>query len=197
MRGWLRRTFTTVPYTYEAPVAVERYSRGLSILHWSIAGGIIGAVGCVKLAQNTKDKEWKGRLMNTHKSLALIVLALVPMRLAARLTSKIPSMLPGSVLEHKAASATHVALYGFMLAMPVTGVAMGYYSGFGVPFFTLPKAIKGSATPNKEIAGAAYKVHALAGQALVYFIPLHVGASLFHAFRGQKIFSRVSIFPRA
>jgi len=191
----LSRTFPTVPYAYEAPVAIDRYSRTLSVLHWAIGGGIVGAVACVKLAQNTKDKEWKGRLMNTHKSLALIVLGLVPLRMGARLVSHIPKMLPGSLVEQKVAKASHVALYGFMLAMPVSGVAMGYYSGFGVPFFAVRKAVKGAETPNKAIAGAAYKVHSLAGQALVYFLPLHIGASLLHAWRGQKIFSRISVFP--
>ena len=195
--GWLSRVFTTVPYTYEAPVVVDRYSRSLSVLHWAIGGGIVGAVACVKLAQNTKDKEWKARLMTTHKSLALVVLALVPLRMGARFYSHIPKMLPGSLLEQKAARASHTALYGFMLALPVSGVAMGYYSGYGVPFFAVRKAIKGAETPNKAIAGAAYKVHALAGQVFVYFLPLHIGASLLHTWRGQKIFSRINPFRSA
>jgi len=34
-------------------------------------------------------------------------------------------------LEHFAASASHLALYFFMAALPSTGIAMGYYGGKG------------------------------------------------------------------
>jgi cytochrome b561 len=104
-----------------------------------------------------QDKEWKGRLMNIHKSMAMIVLALLPLRLGARYVSKVPAMLAGSKLEHFAARSSHAALYGFMTLMPVSGLAMGYYSGFGAPFFFFPR-MPGSTTPNKELAGKIYKV---------------------------------------
>ena len=32
-------------------------------------------------------------------------------------------------LEHSLSVAAHYALYGFMIVMPATGVAMGYYGG--------------------------------------------------------------------
>lgn len=37
--------------------------------------------------------------------------------------------LPGSNTEHILASLNHWALYGFMLVMPASGIAMGYYGG--------------------------------------------------------------------
>lgn len=175
---------------------VEQYSRSLSVLHWAIGGGIVGAVACVKVAQNMEDKEWKSRLMTTHKSLALIVLALVPLRVGARFYSHIPKALAGASYQHTAATWSHRALYGLMLSLPVSGVAMGYFSGFGVPFFGIKKAVPGSSTPDKEVAGMAYKAHSYMGQALVWILPLHVGASIMHAWRGQKIFRRISPFPR-
>ena len=43
--------------------------------------------------------------------------------------------------------ASHYALYAFMTIMPVTGIAMGYFGGKGLPFFftTLP----GSPSPHR------------------------------------------------
>lgn len=69
----------------------------------------------------------KGTLMMIHKSTAVILGALIVPRLALRLTSSIPAALPGSYPEHIAANASHAALYAFMLGMPATGFAMGYY----------------------------------------------------------------------
>jgi cytochrome b561 len=79
--------------------------------------------------------------MDTHKSLALIVLALLPVRIGARYLSKakLPKPLPGSKLEHLAATVSHYSLYAAMTVMPLTGVTMGYYSGFGLPFFFFPR----------------------------------------------------------
>jgi cytochrome b561 len=66
-------------------------------------------------------------------------------------------------------------------------------SGFGVPFF-FTKAIEGSSTPDKELAGKIYKVHSLAGQVLTYFLPIHIGASFAHYFvKGHtQIFARIN-----
>jgi cytochrome b561 len=79
-----------------------------------------------------------------------------------------------------------------MVAMPASGIAMGYFSGYGLPFFWTK--IEGTKTPNKELADNAYKVHSFLGQVLFYFVPLHVGAAFFHAYRGHKIFSRINPF---
>ena len=156
----------------------EAYSKFLSRLHWVIGGSIIGTVASVKLAQNTKDKEWKGRLMNVHKSLALIVCALVPVRIGARFASNIPKPI-GNLYERMAASATHLGLYAFMIIMPVTGssffvfvslftsswlftfsyqgMTMNYFGGYGMPFFWTK--FKGADEPNKELSKTAYQVH--------------------------------------
>jgi cytochrome b561 len=63
---------------------------------------------------------------------------------------------PGPAIMQLAANASHVALYGFMVFMPASGIAMGYYGGKGLPFFgyTIPGAPK----PNGAIAKDAFKV---------------------------------------
>lgn len=157
-----------------------------------MGGSIVGAVATVKVAQNTKDKELKGKMMNIHKSLALIVLGLVPFRLGARYFSHIPKVLPGHWVEQLAGKASHAALYGFIVGMPVSGIIMGWYGGYGIPFFFTK--FQGAATPNKELAGNAYKAHAFMGKILVYFLPIHVGAAGYHLVKGQKIFSRINPF---
>lgn len=48
----------------------------------------------------------------------------------------------GSAIEQRLGAISHAAMYGFMLAMPITGVVMGYFGGKGLPFFftTIPGA---------------------------------------------------------
>ena len=82
-------------------------------------------------------------------------------------------------------------MYGFTSGLPITGVAMGAYSGFGLPFFftTVPSIAK-----DQTIAKSAYEYHKLMGQIFKYLIPLHIGGAFYHAFRGHTIFSRMIPF---
>lgn len=110
-------------------------------------------------------------------------------RLIARFLSKTPAPLPGSTsLETTAAKAGHVALYGLAIALPVSGVVMGSFSGFGLPFFytTFPSIKK-----DPSIAKPAFEFHKLAGQVIEYLIPLHVAGAFYHVFKGQAIFGRI------
>ncbi|RHY90755.1 hypothetical protein DYB35_003831 [Aphanomyces astaci] len=168
------------------------YARSTSVFHWVVAGVFGGVVGTVKLAQNTTDKVEKLRLMNLHKSLAMIAAVLVPARIGTRLLTRSPQALAGPKWEQLLGSASHLGLYGLMIGLPSSGIAMGYYSGFGIPFFG--SRIPGAEKPDKSISGPAYSAHKTMGQALVYFVPLHVGAAFFHHFRGAQIFQRINPF---
>ena len=98
--------------------------------------------------------------------------------------------------EHMAANASHALFYAYMLGMPATGIAMGYYGGKGVPFFGL-YTIPGKADKTKEdgkFAGQMFKWHTQAGQFLQYLIPVHVAGALQHYLRGHAIFSRMNPF---
>eukprot|EP00468_Gymnochlora_sp_CCMP2014_P007462 CAMPEP_0167760588 /NCGR_PEP_ID=MMETSP0110_2-20121227/11669_1 /TAXON_ID=629695 /ORGANISM="Gymnochlora sp., Strain CCMP2014" /LENGTH=170 /DNA_ID=CAMNT_0007647115 /DNA_START=94 /DNA_END=606 /DNA_ORIENTATION=+ len=166
-------------------------------MHWVTAGGVLGCFATVQLAMNTKDKKAKGYYMNLHKSFGLCVAGIVVPRVLLRFTSKLPPHLPGAAWEHLAASATHGMMYVFLIGMPASGIAMGYYGGKGLPFFSykipgIPKEKRNKQT--KEIAKKAYKGHKLAGQAFEYLVPLHVGAAGFHVLKGQAIFRRINPF---
>jgi cytochrome b561 len=166
------------------------YPFGIQFLHWTMGGSMIAAVGLVLAAQNTQDKKQKGDLMFYHKSFGLAAFGLLFPRLLLRATSKLPGGVPGaSTLEHTAAALSHYALYGFIVFLPVSGVVMGLYGGNGLPFFY--KTFPAFEQKNKELAGAAYKYHKLAGQALEYFVPLHIGGAFWHSVRGHSIFARI------
>lgn len=124
-----------------------------------------------------------------HKSFGLLAFGLLGPRLVARIMSTSPGPLAGSsTLETLAGKTAHVALYGLGIFLPISGVIMGSYSGFGLPFFytTIPSLEKKPA-----IAKQFYEYHKIAGQILEYVIPLHVAGAFYHVLKGQPIFARI------
>ncbi|KAL7562977.1 hypothetical protein ACA910_018615 [Epithemia clementina (nom. ined.)] len=187
-------------------VPALHYSLAASWFHWAVAIPMVGCVGTVLKAQQA-PKEEKGKWMFRHKSLGLLSAMIVAprfgYRLLARSSYNVRDVLGNSAFENAAGKATHYLLYGFMVIMPGTGVAMGYYGGKGLPFFftTLPGVTQTEENKksNGSIAKNAFKVHKQIGTYGKYLIPVHVGAAFMHYFRGQTIFTRINPFrtPRA
>jgi len=102
-------------------------------------------------------------------------------------------------VEHKLAQGSHTFLYGFMTIMPATGIAMGYYGGKGMPFFSttfrgaIPKDDE-EKKQNGAIAKQSFSIHKQIGTYGKYLIPLHIAAAFQHTLRGHAIFSRISPF---
>ena len=113
--------------------------------------------------------------------------AIVP-RVAVRLLSFAPPLPAGPALEHAAAHTSHAAMYAFLLGLPASGIAMAYFSGKGLPFFkyTLP----GAKVADGKLAKKFYGWHKQLGQLFVYLVPLHIGATALHAWKGQNLFTR-------
>lgn len=168
------------------------YSHGVQFFHWTMGGAIAGAVATVLLAQNTpkEEKEKKTRYMFLHKSCGTLAAMLLVPRLVVRATSASPVAIPGAhAIEHIAATISHVALYGFAIFMPVSGVAMGYFGGGGLPFFFTKFDAAKEKKP--DIAKPAFQWHKKAGVIFEYLIPLHVAGALGHFARGHTIFARI------
>lgn len=88
----------------------------------------------------------------------------------------------------------HFAFYGMLLFLPLSGVAMGYFGGKGLPFFftTIPGASQES--KNGDVAKWSYMNHKKVGKVLQYLVPIHVGAVGYHFLHGQNILRRVNPF---
>ena len=119
---------------------------------------------------------------SAHKTLGLVVLALVAVRLAYRLANR-PPPLPGqvSVVEAGLAHATHWVLYLVLLAMPISGYVMSSggkrpISIFGL--FDFPK-LPGV---TEQVAKSAAVVHLTAQFAVYAFVILHVAGVCWHLF---------------
>lgn len=159
------------------PVA---YSASQKLLHWSIALLIIVQVPLALAMTNVGEGPWQNQLYEWHKSFGLVALALVMARILVRLSRGAPGTEAGlPTWQKRAAGASHAALYGLILLVPLLGWAGTSACCAPVNLFwsvplTLP--VSGGMPVGERILG----LHAIAAFALVAVIALHTGAALHH-----------------
>lgn len=114
-----------------------------------------------------------------HFMLGLLVLVMVLIRLYFRLTQITPKITPPlPSIQDIAAKAVHIALYVFMIAMPVAGWFMLSAFGKPIPFFGLElPALIGV---DKELGKSIHDIHELVGTIGYFVIGFHALAALIH-----------------
>ena len=165
-----------------------RYSAVAILLHWLIALLIliIAALGLV-MTHVKLAPLWQFRFYQWHKSIGITILVLAALRLLWRLTHRPPS-LPEAMprLEKRAATGTHVLLYGLILGLPIVGWALVSASPLNIPTvlygvlrwpdLPIPKALPGVG-PTAKLLGL---VHAYGAYVLIGLVVLHALAALRH-----------------
>lgn len=157
-----------------------RWGSVSQLLHWAILVLLVWiawlGLGMVDMP-NTPAKIGSYAL---HKSLGLTLLALVAARLAWRLYAGAPAPVAGTpTWQARIASLTHVALYGLMFAIPLSGWLFNSASGYPLQWFkrfNLP-ALSGRDQGLAEVAGA---LHQYGFWLLVALVALHAAAALYH-----------------
>jgi len=158
----------------------QRFTPLSIALHWVMVLLISAVYATILLRENyPKGTDIREGLKTWHFMLGLTVLALVVIRLIARLSSRKPPISPEPpAWQSWLASATHFALYAFMLAMPVAGWVILSASGKTIPFFGLElPALVGQ---SQALAGQVKELHETVGTIGYFLIGLHALAALFH-----------------
>lgn len=156
-----------------------RYSATAMALHWLLAVLLASMIGVGWYMVSIEDEPGSGQFFTLHKSVGLVVLALVIWRLTWRLTHP-PAPLPASVptWQKRTAKASHGLLYAAMIAMPLLGLTGASFSKNGIEFFGL--AIPRALAPNHDLAEIFFTAHSVVAWILVALIGLHVLAALKH-----------------
>ena len=98
-----------------------RYTRMAMLLHWAIAALIIANVALIWTVGLLPDDSVRP-VIDTHKSIGITVLGLALMRVLWRASHPPPPMPAGyKRWERMAAHAAHIALYGIIFALPLSG----------------------------------------------------------------------------
>lgn len=161
-------------------------------LHWSIAALIFAQFALGWMAVSWRLSPTKLELFIWHKSIGLLVFALVVLRLLWRFANPVP-MLPAATprAERAAAHASHYAMYALMLALPLSGWVIN--SAANIPlrvfgWFPLPALT----APDKALAETAKLVHFVLFVLLAALLLLHIAAALrHHYFKRTNVLSRM------
>lgn len=162
-------------------MASSAYSPTLRWLHWGMAALFVLLFAVAWLADALpKGGPERSTAMLIHKSLGVVALALVIARISTRITTTVPALESlMSVWMQRAAKAAHLALYGLMLALPVSGWAMSGAKGRDVTLFnlfTLPPLV----SKNEALAHSLEEMHETLAMMLLILVGLHVLAALKH-----------------
>jgi cytochrome b561 len=161
------------------PPARWRYGTPAIVLHWLLALLITFMTGLgwyMMTVEHAPGGQW---YFDLHKSVGLVVAALVLVRVVWRLLRR-PAPLPAGTPRWQARLSllTHWLLYGLMLAMPFTGIVGASYSRSGLAFFGLQ--LPAWATPDRPTAHRFFEIHSWLVWVLVAVVALHVAAALKH-----------------
>ena len=160
-----------------------RYSSLTIALHWLTFVLMVAVYAFMELRELfPKGSEPREAMKALHFMLGLTVLLLLLPRIATRLLGQTPPILPEPpASQQMLAKIAHLALYLFMLIMPVLGWLLLSAAGKPIPFFGLhlPALI----AENKESADFIKEIHETIGEIGYFLIGLHVLAALFHHFK--------------
>jgi len=162
-----------------------RYGVIAIFLHWFMAILILVLIGLGLYMVDLPDVGFNTQkivLIVLHKELGMLVLALVLIRLVWRIGNVMPLLPPHVPSWQKfAARSVHLAFYGFMFAMPITGWLMTSAAGIPVTFlglFVLPDLI----SPNIYRMEFFIEIHNVLAYGLIAVVFIHIGAALMHQF---------------
>ncbi|WP_136420367.1 cytochrome b [Herbaspirillum sp. ST 5-3] len=168
-----------------------RYSRAAVVLHWLLAVLIASMAALGWYMMSIEDEPAGPWYLSLHKTLGILVFALVVVRVAWRVNHK-PAELPASLprWEVATASITHWLLYACMILVPVTGLLGASYSKSGVVFFgiQLPRWM----VPNHDTAELLFSIHEALVWILVVLVVFHAVAALKHLLVNRdRVFQRM------
>jgi cytochrome b561 len=174
----------------------DHYPATSKLLHWLVAICVLTTAPVAITMTRISEGATRDTLYNFHKSLGLLILILMILRLINRLVVGAPIPEPGIERWQKTVSSVvHTSLYVLLLAMPVVGYIANSAYGAPTPFFglfELPPIVG----KNETLATPLFTVHRWVGWLLIVLVLTHISAALYHHFvRGDNVLKRM--LPRA
>jgi cytochrome b561 len=179
---------SVAPQSYQ-----HSYSGFAKSLHWIVALLVLTTIP-VGIAMGQIENA-PFNLFNFHKSLGVLILVLMTIRLIYRLVHGTPPEPRIPAFYRFAGNVTHWALYILLFLTPISGAIANMYYGAPTPFFGLFE-IAPFFTKNEEIANFIFARHKIMGFAIGVLAMMHIGAGLFHYFiRKDEVLQRM--LPRS
>ena len=160
-----------------------RYGLVSVLLHWSVALVVFGLFGLgFWMVGLSYYDPWRQSAPDLHKSIGILLFAVMLLRLLWRLCSPAPAALAShGRLTRLASKLGHGVLYLGLFGVMISGYLISTADGRGIEvfgLFSVPATLTGI-TQQEDIAGA---IHEYLAWGLVIFAGLHGMAALKHHF---------------
>jgi cytochrome b561 len=175
--------------------AVAHYSRLAVALHWAIAVLLFAqlALGWWMPGVPKSPPGLRAGWYNVHKSIGLLILAAVLLRMAWRVSHPMREVELMPPWQRTAAQLMHGLLYACMLAMPATGLAGSMFTRYPIRIFGVVLPIWQRDWPAaKQLMS---DLHDALAWIFVLLVALHVAAALWHWWRGDPVATRMGMPP--
>jgi len=181
----------------ELPAARDRYTRTAIALHWIVAIVVVGQFAWGWWMQGIAKDPVGPRVdaFNLHKSVGLVLLALMLFRLGWRIAHPPPPLPSMPAWQALLARWNHGLLYLALIVMPVSGYLGSVFSGYPVKWFGVTLPMWGERNPALKSLMSA--THEIASFVLAAAVLLHVAAALRHAFARDGLVARMGIGLRS
>lgn len=170
----------------------DHYPATSKLLHWLIAICVLTTAPVAIAMTRVGKGPTQDILYSFHKSLGVLILILMILRLINRLAAGALAAAPEiEPWQQTVSSVVHTTFYVLLLAMPVVGYIAT--SAYGAPptffgLFELPPLV----SKNEALATQLFTIHRWVGWLLIFLILVHVSAALYHYFvRGDSVLKRM------
>lgn len=166
----------------------ERYGAVAIAIHWVSALAILGLLVSGFIAAGMDDAAAKAGILRIHAVVGVTILVLTVLRilwwwLLDRRPAELANLPRWQAIG---AHAVHGLLYLSILVMVASGIGMVALSGAADALF-------GSA-PLPDFTEYAPRIpHGATSRLMLLLLALHIGAALYHQFRGERILARMGL----
>jgi cytochrome b561 len=174
----------------------DHYPATSKLLHWLVVVCVLTTAPVAIAMTRVSKGPTQDILYNFHKSLGVLILILMILRLINRLAVGALTAAPEIEPWQKTiSSVVHTSLYVLLIAMPIVGYIANSIYGAPTPFFGLFD-IPPLLSKNEALATQLFTIHRWVGWLVIFLVLIHVSAALYHHFiRGDSVLKRM--LPRA
>lgn len=161
---------------------VVRYGSVAQFFHWSVVAMLIFQYVWAWRIEETESTMLRLELVTQHKTIGMLVFAFALLRIVWRFIQT-PPPLPSEMKnwERWAAKMGHLALYGLLFAVPISGWFFSQAAGYG-DYWWGPISFPSVIEPSAEAEELFYELHEIFVTLLLVVVAVHVLAALRHHF---------------
>ncbi|MBB3843344.1 cytochrome b [Xanthomonas arboricola] len=170
---------SALPAQAALPARVIPLPRPMRVLHWLTVFCLAMAATLILLRAELEGRALRQWLMEGHRHFGLMVLLLFVLRVGLRIRLRaLPPGPPSPLPMRLAAGATHLALYGLMVALPLIGWSLS--NAYAKPVYLFGLTLPNLVAPDEDLADTLSTWHLNAAWVLLALVIAHIGAALWH-----------------